>query len=93
MVLNVVLGDDTQTFESEDGAPIQWKARASYLSACRRSADRSRCCREQPQLQPVLGRHVEHVVRRDHAADALHVHTTAGLPATCRPKWRATKRA
>ena len=29
--LNVVFGDDRQTLESEDGAPIQLKARASYL--------------------------------------------------------------
>jgi hypothetical protein len=31
MVLNVVRGDATQTFESDDGAPIQLNARASYL--------------------------------------------------------------
>ena len=31
MVLNALAGDDRQTFESEDGAPIQLNLRASYL--------------------------------------------------------------
>ena len=74
MVLKVVFGDDRQTLESEDGAPIQLKvARVVFVL---RAADQridDDVAGEQAEFQPVLGRHVEHVVRRDHAAGALHV--------------------
>ena len=74
MVLNVVFGDDRQTLESDDGAPIQLNLpRVVFvLGAADQRIDHD-VAGEQAELEPVLGRDVEHVVRRDHGAGALHV--------------------